>query len=131
MSTDTTPTTKSKKLYWAGWLMSVLPALMLLMSSAMKLMQPPMVVEGFAKQGFPEGIAVPLGILELVITLLYLVPRTSVLGAILLTGYLGGAVVTHVRLSEPYAIPIVLGVLLWGGLFLRDPRVRALIPLVR
>ena len=124
-------TSGSKKLYWAGWVMGILPALMMLVSGGMKLSQSPMVVEGFAKMGFPEGTAVQLGILELVITLLYLIPRTSVIGAILLTGYLGGAIVTHLRISEPYFMPILLGVLLWGGLFLRDARVRALIQLVR
>jgi len=131
MSAEVQATSGSKKMYWAGWVMGVLPALMMLMSAGMKLSQSPMVVESFAKMGFPEGTAVQLGILELVITLLYLIPRTSVLGAILLTGYLGGAVVTHLRVSEPLYMPILLGVLFWGGLFLRDARVRALIPLVR
>jgi hypothetical protein len=109
--------------------MSVLPVLMLLMSATMKFLKPPDVVEGFAHLGYPLGLAIPLGVVELACTILYLVPRTSVLGAILLTAYLGGAVSTHVRVEEAFFMPIVLGILVWGGLFLRDPRVRALIPL--
>jgi hypothetical protein len=121
----------AKKLYWGGWVMTVLPVLMLLMSTYFKLTQSPQAVEGFAKMGFPEGISVKLGIVELVCTVLYLVPQTAVLGAILVTGYLGGAVCVHVRGGEGFAMPVVLGVLVWGGLFLRDPRVRALLPVVR
>jgi DoxX-like protein len=76
-----------------------------------------------------ESLALGLGIVELACTVIYIIPRTSVLGAILLTGYLGGAVATHLRIGEPYFMPIIFGVLVWGGLFLRDERLRALIPL--
>lgn len=133
MTTDVAVSGASKKMYWAGWVMGVLPALMMLMSAWMKVSQSKEAVEGFSQMGFPDGISAPLGILELAITLIYLIPRSAVLGAILLTGYLGGAIVTHVRISDfaHIPIPVVLGVLLWGGLFLRDARVRALIPLVR
>jgi hypothetical protein len=109
--------------------MSALPVLMLTMSAVMKLLKPPPVVEGFAHLGYPESLALALGIVELSCAVLYVIPRTSVLGAILLTGYLGGATATHVRIGEPFFIPVVLGVLVWGGLYLRDPRLRALIPL--
>jgi len=109
--------------------MSALPVLMLLFSAAMKFVRPPVALEGFAHLGYPAHLSIPLGIVELGCTILYLIPRTSVLGAILLAGYLGGAVATHVRVEEAFFMPIVLGILVWGGLFLREPRLRALIPL--
>ena len=111
--------------------MSALPALMLLFSGVMKLMKPPSVVEGFTRLGYPASLALGIGIVEIVCVIVYLIPRTSILGAILLTGYLGGATATHVRIGEPFFMPIVLGILVWGGLFLRDDRLRALIPLRR
>ena len=77
------------------------------------------------------NLALALGILELACTIVYVIPRTAVLGAILLTGYLGGAIATHVRIGEPFLPVILMGVLIWGGLFLRDPRLRALMPLRR
>jgi hypothetical protein len=116
---------------WAGCIMSALPVLMLLFSGVMKLVKPAPVVEGFARLGYAEHLALGIGIVELVCTLVYVIPRTSILGAILLTGYLGGATATHVRIGDPYFAPIVLGVLVWGGLFLRDDRLRALVPLRR
>jgi hypothetical protein len=119
----------SKKARWAGWIISVLPVLMLLMSAAMKFSKPPPVVEGFAHLGYPERLALGLGILEVAVAVVYLIPQTAVLGAILVTGYLGGATATHVRVGDPFFMPIVLGVLAWLGLFLRDRRLRALIPL--
>jgi hypothetical protein len=109
--------------------MSALPVLMLLFSGVMKLMKPAPVVEGFAHLGYPTSLALGLGIIELACTVVYIIPRTSILGAILLTGYLGGATATHLRIGEPFFMPIVLGALVWGGLFLRDERLRALIPL--
>jgi hypothetical protein len=118
----------SKKTYWIGWVMSALPSLMLLFSAAMKFVQPPDVIKGFQHLGWPERLALPLGILEIACTVVYLVPRTAVLGAVLLTGYLGGAMATHIRIGEPFITHIVLGVVIWGGIFLRDPRLRALIP---
>src|SRR5256885_922311 len=83
---------------WVGWALSVLPSLMLLFSGSMKLVKSEDVVKGFEHLGFPEHLALTLGIIELGCTLIYLVPRTAVLGAILLTGYLGGAIATHARL---------------------------------
>lgn len=125
------PAPVSQKMRWAGLIMSMLPVLMLLMSAAMKFMKPAPVVEGFAHLGFPENLALGLGILEIACTIVYLIPQTSVFGAILLTGYLGGATVTHLRVGDPFFMPVILGVLVWGGLFLREPRLRALIPLRR
>ena len=84
-------------------------------------------VEGTTKLGYANGSVVPLGLFLLVSTVLYAVPRTAVLGAILLTGYLGGATATHVRLGEPFFLPVTFGVIVWGCIYLRDARVRALL----
>jgi hypothetical protein len=127
--TQTTPV--SKKTLWAGYIMSALPVMMLLFSAAMKFANPPPVAEGFKHLGLPESFVLGLGVLELGCTLLYIIPRTAVLGAILLTGYLGGAILAHLRVGDPLFGPVIFGVLVWGGLFLRDPRLRALIPLRR
>lgn len=121
----------SSALVWTGRVISALPVLGLLMSAYMKFAKPPEVVEGFLKLGWPERLAAPLGILELVCTVLYIIPQTSVLGAIMLTGYLGGAIATHVRVGDNFVAPIIMGVLVWLGLFLRDSRLRALLPLRR
>jgi hypothetical protein len=101
------------------------------MSAAMKFAKPQPVIDGFTKLGWPEKLATPLGLVELACTVLYLIPQTAVLGAILLTGYLGGAIATHVRVGDPFHTVVVFGVLVWGGLFLRDPRLRVLIPFRR
>src|SRR5437899_6752493 len=101
METMTTqPTPVSKKMLWAGRIMSALPVLLLVFSGMMKLVKPAPVVEGFVHLGIPVRLAIPLGILELTCTIIYLIPRTAVLGAILLTGWLGGAVLTHLRVGE-------------------------------
>jgi hypothetical protein len=128
---DLQPVTVSKKTLWAGYIMSALPALALLMSAVMKLMKPAPVVQGFIQYGFSENSIVGLGILELLCTVVYLIPRTSVLGAILLTGYLGGAVAANLRVDKDVFAPAILGVLVWGGLFIRDKRLRDLIPIKR
>jgi len=119
----------SKHMLWVSYIMSTLPVLMLLFSGIMKLIKPPSVMEGFAHLGYDESVALGLGVVELLATLLYIIPRTSVLGAILLTGYLGGATATHLRIGEPFQMAILLGVSVWGGLYLRDERLRLLIPL--
>ena len=119
----------SKAALWSGRVMSALPTLMLLFSAYMKFNLPPEADKGFAHLGLSIGLAPALGVLELICTLIYLVPRTAVLGAILLTGYLGGATLTHLRVGDDYFMQPLLGVLLWGGLWLRDLRVRSLIPL--
>lgn len=129
MASDSTNTPPSKKLLWAGWVVSILPVLMLVMSGVMKLTKSPEVLEGFEHLGWSANLALALAIAELTSTVLYVIPQTAVLGAILLTGYLGGAIATHVRIGEPFWIPIVLGVMIWLGLFLRDARLRALLPL--
>lgn len=130
METHTVPVSKSMR--WTGFVLSGLPALFLLVDAVMKLIKPAPVVEATVQLGYPESVILPLGIVLLACTILYLIPRTSGLGAILLTGYLGGAVATHVRVNGgafPILFPVILGVLIWGGLYLRDIRLRALVPL--
>lgn len=114
----------------AGWILTTLSSLVLLASAVAKFIQPAGFADGFSQLGWPIHLAVALGILEIICTAIYLLPRTSVLGAILLTGYLGGAIAAHLRLGQPYFVPVLLGVMLWGGLYFRNPRVRALIPLI-
>ena len=129
MSTDTSSAPISKAALWTGRVLSYLPALGLPFSASMKLAHPPSLDEGFQHFGIPVTQATGLGILEAACAIIYLIPRTSVLGAILMTGYLGGAIQVHTRLGEPVYIHIILGMMVWGGLFLRDRRLRALIPL--
>jgi TRAP-type C4-dicarboxylate transport system permease small subunit len=110
--------------------MSALPVLLILLGSVMKLMKHPSVLEGFARARLPERLILPVGLIELVCVVVYLIPQTSVLGAILMTGLLGGATITTLRVSDPtYPMPVVFGMLAWGGLYMRDLRLRALIPL--
>lgn len=116
---------------WTGYTLSALPVLFLVMDAAMKLFKPEFVVSKTVELGYSENVIVPLGIVLLVCTILYAVPRTAVLGAILLTGYLGGAVATHVRMGEgafPVLFPVILGAFIWGGLYLRDSRIANLLP---
>lgn len=120
----------SKVPFYVSIVLSVPPVLMLLMSGVMKVMQTEQVRQGFAD--WPVGSAVAIGAVELLCTVIYLIPRTAVLGAILLAGYLGGAVAVTVKMGLGVAgwwMPFVFGILLWGGLWLRDARIRALIPL--
>jgi hypothetical protein len=129
---DTTGTTKRGAAYWGGWALSVIPALLAALSGAMKIAHTSQVLEGFQHFGFPESTLTVIGLLEVVVALLALVPQTAVLGSILFTAYFGGAVATHVRIGEPMWIaPVLLCVLLWLGLWLREPRLRALAPLRR
>ena len=121
----------SKKRLWAGRIVSALAVVFLLADAIMKLMKVPVVVEGTIRLGYPESVIVGIGITLLACTVLYVIPRTSILGAVLLTGYLGGAVATHVRVGDPLLthvlFPVYVGVMVWGGLFLRDNRLRAVI----
>lgn len=120
---------KKGKAYWTGWVLSILPALLLLFSGVMKLRGGPELEEAFEHLGLPLSLRVPIGILELACLAVYLVPRTTVLGAVLLAGYLGGAVLTHLRVGDPFVAPALVGVALWLGLWLRDDRLKALLPL--
>jgi hypothetical protein len=127
------PLTVSKGRLWTGRILSTLPVLFMLMDGVMKLMKPDFVVKATVQLGFPENVIAPLGIIVLICTILYAIPQTAVLGAILLTGYLGGAVATHVRAGDPLfshiLAPVYFAVILWIGLYLREPRLSALVPL--
>jgi DoxX-like family len=126
-TTSVSPVSKTAR--WIGYAMSALPVFALVMSGAMKVMKTKEVLQGFTHFGYPESTIVPLGITEFVITLIYLIPGTSVLGAILISGYMGGAIATTFRLGESWYAGVIVAVLAWGGLFMRDPRLRVLIPI--
>jgi ABC-type transport system involved in cytochrome c biogenesis permease component len=121
----------SKKRLWVGRVMSGVAVLFLLFDSSTKLLQVEAVMKAAAQIGYPPSTMFPIGLILLVCVVVYLIPRTAVLGAVLLTGYLGGAVATHVRVGDPLLshtfFPIYFAVLIWGGLYLRDRRVRAAI----
>jgi hypothetical protein len=123
----------SKKALWSGRTFSGLVAAFMIFDAVIHLMKPAPVVEAFAKLGYPLRLAVVLGIVELLCVLLYVIPRTSILGAILLTGYLGGAIAIQLptgnSLFGEVLFPVYIGVLVWGGIYLRDDRLRTLIPL--
>lgn len=121
--------TASGKKAWVGRAISGLASLAFLMSAAMKLMGGPEVMQGMAHLGLPESMVVPLAILEISCVVVYLIPATSVLGAILLAGYVGGAICTHWRVGDPVFAPLALGLLVWLGIYLRDGRLKELIPL--
>jgi len=131
MSTTATPT--SNRRLWTGRILSGLGALFMAFDGTIHILRVAPVVEAFGQLGYPLGVSATLGVIELICVALYLLPRTSVLGAVLLTGYLGGAIATQVRVGAPLfsttLFPLYVGLLLWGGLYLRDERVSSLIPL--
>jgi hypothetical protein len=121
----------SKKGLWTGRILSVLVVLFLVFDSLGKFVKPIQVVEAFARLGMPVSLSVAIGTVLLVCTVPYAIPRTAFLGAILLTGYLGGAVAIQLRVGNPMfetIFPVIFGVLIWAGLFLRDAPLRSLIP---
>ena len=124
--------TVSKGSLWTGRFLSALSTLFLLVDGVMKLIKPAPVVEATVRLGYPESVIQSLGTVLLVCTILYAIPRTSILGAILLTGYLGGAVASNVRVGNPLfshiLFPVYVALLIWGGLYLRNSRLRGLIP---
>lgn len=119
----------SSKIAWVGRVISVLASLVFLLSSFLKVKDGPEVLQGFAHLGIPVSMMMPLAILEISCVVIYLIPATSVLGAILLTGYVGGTICTHWRAGDPVYLQIVLGTLIWLGLYLRESRLKELIPL--
>ena len=124
-------TVNSKSMLWTGRVVVTLAVLFFLFDSSMKLIRPDLVIKA---TGWHAGVVIGLGVTLLISTILYVIPRTSVLGAILITGYLGGAMATNLFLKSPVwfnCLAVVYGVLLWGGLFLRDPQLRAILPLRR
>lgn len=133
MGTQAASTSKAR--VWTGRIISGLAALFLLVDSVMKVMKAPVAVQGTIQLGYPESTVFGIGVVLLVSTLFYMFPRTSVLGAVLLTGYLGGAITTQVRVGNPLfsyvLVPVYVAVLIWGGLFLRDGQLRALFPFRR
>jgi len=133
MQTATETIALSSKSVSAGRILSGLAAAFLLFDGVMKLFAPPVVREAFVRLGYPETKIIGIGVLLILCTVIYLIPRASIFGAILLTGYLGGAISTHVRVSDPLfshlLFPAYIALLLWVGLYLREPRLRALIPL--
>ena len=113
----------------AGWVISILPVLLLFMSASFKFIQPGKeFADGLEHMGWSADTIFKLGFVEIACAVIYLIPRTSILGAILLTAYMGGAVATHVRIGDPFYTQILVGVFIWLGLWLRDPRIKALIP---
>jgi hypothetical protein len=123
--------TVSKGRFWTSWVLSALAAALFLFSSAMKVVGGPEVEAGFAHLGLPMTMALPLAILEAACVVVYLIPATAVLGGVLLAGYLGGAICTHWRVGDPVVTHIVLGLALWLALWLREPRLHALLPVRR
>ncbi|SRR6266550_3032730 len=123
----------SNRALWTGRILSGLVVLFLLFDAVVHILKPSQVVEAFGQLGFPLGTAVPFGTIELILIALYLIPRTSVFGAILLTGYLGGAISAQLRIGAPLfgnvLFPLYVALFVWGGLWFRDLRLRALIPL--
>ena len=122
--------TVSKGNLWTGRIFTALVFLFMRFDGGMKVLKMAPAMEGTTRLGYPASVVQPIGLLCLVCTFLYVIPRTSVLGAVLLTGYLGGATATQVRLQDPWFIfPVLIGVMVWVGPFLTDERLRALIPL--
>jgi uncharacterized membrane protein YphA (DoxX/SURF4 family) len=121
----------SGKSLWAGRVISWLMSLVFLMSGVMKLVGGPQVQEGFTHLGLPESLRIPLGILEISCAVIYLIPATAVLGAILLAGFIGGAICTHLRVGDPFFAQIAIGLLVWLGIYLQEGRLKELIPLRR
>jgi hypothetical protein len=120
-------------LLWAGWALSLWPAFVILSSATWKLTRNPWYVGEFARIGWPESALTGLALLQLGCLALYLIPPTAILGAVLLTGYLGGAIATYVRMGEPYPVlvPLSTSLIAWAGIYLREKRLRALLPLRR
>lgn len=119
------------KLFWLGWTLTILAGLFLFFGAINSILLTETATAGLAKMEYPAASARPIGIVLLVSVVLYLIPNTAVLGAILLTGYLGGAVATHVRAGDPLTnvlFPVVFGAVVWLGIFFRDARVRAIVP---
>ena len=121
----------SRKALWTSRVMRAIVVLFLLMDAGIHIATPAPVVEAMTQLGYPLNVTVTIGVIELILTALYVIPRTSIFGALLLTGYLGGAVAAHMRVGNPvfesYIFPLMMGVLLWGGLVLIDSRLRALL----
>ena len=128
-STQSSPV--SNKARWTGRIISGLVVLFMLLNCSIALVKPAFARAGFTHLGYPERVAPGVAILMFVCVVIYATPQTSILGATLLTAYLGGATTSHLRIGEPFYLPIVVGVLVWIGIYLREERLRALVPLRR
>ena len=124
-------TVASRKVVWIAHVLSILVSIVFIFSAAMKLKGGPELSEGMAHLGLSDRMVLPLAILELACVLIYLIPPTAVLGAVLLTGYLGGAILTHWRVGDPVYVQIMLGLLIWLGIYLREDRLKPLLPVRR
>lgn len=122
---------KADKLTWLGRVITLIVTLPFIMSLYMKLNPNPQAIEGMTHLGWPGVLTMTLAVLEGLCIVLYLIPQTSVLGAILFTGYVGGAICTHLRVGDPVYIQVVLGILVWLGIYLREPRLRQILPIRR
>lgn len=135
IASTTRPIPDSRGWPRTGWALTGFAALFLAFDTILKLLQLAPAVEGTVALGYPASAVFVIGVIEAVALVLYLVPHTSVLGAIVMTGYLGGAIATHVRVGSPLPshtlFPVYVALLVWGGLYLRDARLRELIPLRR
>ncbi len=129
MPADTRAARTPKAMLWTGRIISAVVTAFMLFAGVMNLTKSPQVVDGMKHFQYPESLTLGLGITVLVCAILYAIPQTAVLGAILLTGYLGGATATHLRVGEAFFMPVVFGMLVWLGVFLRDARLRALLHL--
>jgi hypothetical protein len=129
MKTKTKTKTKVDKMTWAGRIVTVLAALPFCVSGVMKLTANPAMVEGMGHAGWSDSLILCLAILELSSVVLYLIPQIAILGGILLTGYIGGAIATHVRIGEAPTVQVIIGLLIWLGLYLRDARLREILPI--
>jgi hypothetical protein len=122
---------KDMKTVWAGRVISVLVVFPFIMSAMMKFNPTPEVLQGMSHLGLPETLLFRLGIIELLCVIIYLIPQTVILGAILLTGYVGGTIITHLRVEENVFVQVTLGLLIWLGIYLREPRLREILPLIK
>ncbi len=127
--------TTTPKTIWVGRILSALAILFLSFDTIVKVLRLPVAIDGTTQLGYPESTVFVIGIIQLVCLVLYVIPQTSVFGAILFTGYLGGAIATHLRIGSPLfthiLFPIYVAVLIWGGLYAREPRLRAMVPIRR
>jgi len=127
--------TTTPKTIWVGRILSALAILFLSFDTIVKVLRLPVAVDGTTQLGYPESSVFVIGIIQLVCLVLYVIPQTSVFGAILFTGYLGGAIATHLRIGSPLfthiLFPIYVALLIWGGLYAREPRLRAMVPIRR
>jgi uncharacterized membrane protein (UPF0182 family) len=121
----------SNKPLWTGRILSILAILFMLFDGIGHLLKPAPIVQAFVQLGFPLRLSITIGVIQLICVILYAIPRTAILGAVLLTGYFGGAVAIHMRVGNPLfecIFPVLIGVLFWAGLLLRDPRLHAVFP---